>query len=1101
MKKKFIGELFPSTKDFQKTLQIMKFSLLILFFVVVQAGANVSSQNISIDIKNTSMRDALKLIESQCKYRFFYNDRLAGLNNPVQIKAENVSIEVVLNQLLYNQQFSYTILENKMVVIAPKELFQQNKITGNVADKESGDPLPGVNIVIEGTSVGVITDAKGRYSIEVPDDNSILVFSYVGYLSEKVPVGGRNLIDVKLIYDVTQLEEVVVVGYGSVKKSDLTGSVASVSSKDLALYPSLDGVQALQGKAAGVAIQSSNGEPGNDYSIRIRGNTSINASSEALIVVDGLPGATMPVSEDIESIEILKDASSTAIYGSRGANGVIIITTKSGKGGTFKVDFNSSLSFQKEINRLEILNGTDFAEYINELNPGFYDDPSSFKDGTNWQDELFRKGGLQNYQLSISGGTDKINYYLSGTYYDQRGVFTGSDFKRYSLKSNINAKVLDWLNVGANIFARRTNLDGVNSQSGPGTSATKPDFITAAYGFPPTQNIYDENGEYSIAEIGFPIDNPYALAKELDKETETDLFQSTFYSDFSLCKNLKFRTTLGTLYTNDRSGEYYPSTLERGKSVHGEASLSYAKDMQLISENYLTYSGKILDNHEITVMGGYSYQSYRRESIRIEGATGFITDAFSFWNLGAATGTPISDSELIKSKMASFYGRINYSFRSKYLLTFNARYDGSSNFAKNKKWAFFPSAAFAWDVADENFFDSMHGISQLKVRLSYGITGNQAIQPYQSLASFTDVFATDRGTIVPAIRPLNLANPNLTWESTAQTDIGVDLGLLKDRITMTADYYNKLTSDLLFLAPVPAYSGSFSQLQNIGKVQNKGFEFSITSRILTGKLSWTTNANISFNRNKILKLIENDTKGNDIRYSTIPLEGGSGMDSQILREGESVGAFYGYVYEGVLQEGETPLINAEGVGGEQFKDVVKDDTLNANDRVIIGNPHPDYTWGWNNNFNYGNFDLNIFIQGSHGGDILNYTRMELGLLNGRRNATIDALSRWTPGNTDTDIPAASRSRTFVVSDRFIEDASYIRLKNISLGYKLSAPLLNKIKIRSLRVYISAQNIFTITNYKGVDPEVAYYEGNTSLGLDYGSYPNTKSFTAGINVGF
>lgn len=1079
----------------------MKLSIGILFFVVVQAGANVSSQNISIDIMNSSMRDALKMIEAQSNYRFFYNDQLAGLNNTVELKAENLSINDVLSQLLDNQQYSFTILENRMVVIAPRELFQQNIVSGILTDKESGERLPGVNIVIEGTNTGVISDANGKYSIEVPNENAILVFSYIGYLSEKVSVLGQKYIDVKLNYDVTQLEEVVVVGYGTVKKSDLTGSVASVNSKDLSLYPSLDGVQALQGKAAGVVVQSPNGEPGTDYSIKIRGITSINANSEALIVVDGLPGASMPVSEDIESIEILKDASSTAIYGSRGANGVIMITTKSGKGGTFKVDFNASYSFQKEINRLEVLNGTEFAEYINEVNPGFYDDPSSYGAGTDWQDVLFRQGNLQNYQLSISGGSDKINYYLSGSIYDQVGVFTGSEFQRYSLKSNVNAKVLDWVNVGANLFARRTNLDGVNSQSGPGTTATKPDFITSAYGFPPTQGIYDENGEYSVAEIGFPTDNPYALAHELEKETVRDLYQGSYYIDIDLLKNLKFRTILGTLYTHDRSGEYYPSTLERGKSVNGEASLSFTKDLQLISENYLTYTKNFFDNHEVTLMGGYSYQSYREENIRIEGANGFITDAFSFWNLGAATGTPIYDSRLITSKMSSFYGRANYAFKSKYLFTFNARYDGSSNFAKNKKWAFFPSAAFAWDVADENFFDSFQDISQFKIRASYGITGNQAIEPYQSLASFTDVFATDRGNIVPAIRPLNLANPNLTWESTAQTDIGIDIGLMKDRIILTADYYNKITSDLLFLVPVPAYSGSFSQLQNVGKVQNQGYEFAITYRVLTGKFSWTTNANISVNRNKILKLVENDTEGNDIKYSTVPLEGGGGMESQILREGESVGAFYGYIYEGVLQEGETPLINGEVVGGEKFRDVFADDTLNANDRTIIGNPHPDFTWGWNNNLSYGNFDMNIFVQGSQGGDILNYTRMELGLLNGRRNATRDALDRWTATNTDTDIPAARRTRTFVVSDRFIEDASYIRLKNISIGYNISASLLQKIKIRSIRVFISGQNLVTITKYKGVDPEVAYYEGNTSLGLDYGSYPNTKSYTFGLNVGF
>jgi TonB-dependent starch-binding outer membrane protein SusC len=1098
----FLG-VFSEKKHLQKILLIMKLITFFLILATLQSFAKGYGQSSIIKLNNESqtLLSVIESIENQSDYKVFYKTDQVDVNQIVDIDISEASVASVLNKALNGTHLSYVVMD-KIIVFAPEEtVIQPATVKGTITDATTNEPLIGVNISVEGTNKGVISDKNGKYAIEVQEENATLVFSYIGYAKVKIPVGGKITINITLSPNITNLEEVVVLGYGSVKRNDLTGSVASVNSKELILYPSLDGTQALQGKAAGVVVHSSNGEPGTDYSIRIRGNTSINAMSEALLVVDGLPGASMPVSEDIESIEVLKDASSTAIYGSRGANGVIMITTKSGKSGTFKVDFNTSYSFQKEIKRLEVLNGTEFAEYINEVYPGFYPNPSSYGKGTDWQDELLRPGGLENYQLSISGGKDKITYYLSGTVYDQKGIFTGSDYKRYSLKANVNGKVFDWLDVGTNIFAKQTNLNGVNSQSVPGTTQQKPDFITAAYSFPPTQGIYDSNGDYSVAEIGFRIDNPYALATELDKETETSLFQNNFYADIDLLKNLKFRASLGTLYNHARSGLYYPSTLQRGKFDNGEASLGMAKDIQLISENYLTYTGKIRDNHEITFMGGYSYQSDRQESMGIEGATGFITDAFSFWNLGAATGTPGFSSKLITSKLVSYYGRANYKFKSKYFLTFNARYDGSSNFAKNKKWAFFPSAALAWTVTEEDFLNSLQDISKLKVRASYGITGNQAIEPYQSLATFTTVFATDRGTIVPAIRPATMANNNLTWESTAQSDIGVDFGLFNDRIIMTADYYNKITSGLLFLVPVPAYSGGFSQLQNVGKVQNRGFEYSITSRILNGKLSWSTSANISFNKNTILKLIENNTEGNDIRYSTVPLEGGGGMESQILREGESVGAFYGYIYEGVLQEGETPLTDAEGVGGEKFQDIKKDGILNADDRTIIGNPHPDFTWGWNNNFNYGKFDFNIFIQGSQGGDILNYTLMDLGLLTGRKNSTRDALNRWTPTNTDTDIPAASLSRAFVVSDRFIEDASYVRLKNISIGYSLNAAFLNKIKIQSLRIYISGQNLLTLTKYKGVDPEVSYYEGNTSLGLDYGSYPNTKSLTIGLNVGF
>ena len=819
-----------------KLLRVMKLSILLTCVLSVNLMASVYSQNtkFDLDIKDQSLRDVLKTIENESLFRFFYNDEFTDLDKKLTFSTSDQSIDSLMAFLLDKTEVSYKVLDNNFIVITPKLLFQQNQVTGKVTD-EKGAPLPGVSVFLKGTSTGTLSGPDGKYSLEVANTTMTLAFSFIGMIKQELPINGRSVIDVVMLEEIKGLDEVVVIGYGSAKRSDLTGSVASVNSKELILYPSLDGTQALQGKAAGVVVHSSNGEPGTDYSIRIRGNTSINAKSEALLVVDGLPGASMPVSEDIESIEVLKDASSTAIYGSRGANGVIMITTKSGKSGTFKVDFNSSYSFQKEIKRLKLLNGTEFAEYINEVYPGFYPDPASYGKGTDWQDELLRQGGLQNYQLSISGGTDKITYYISGTVYDQKGIFIGSDYQRYSMKANVNGKVFDWLNVGTNFFAKQTNLNGVNSQSVPGTSQQKPDFITAAYSFPTTQGIYDSNGDYSVAEIGFRIDNPYALATELDKETETNLFQNNFYADIDLLKNLKFRTSLGTMYNNARSGLYYPSTLQRGKFDNGEASLGMARDIQLISENYLTYSRKILDNHEVTLMGGYSYQSDRQESMGIEGATGFITDAFSFWNLGAATGTPGFSSKLITSKLASYYGRANYKFKSKYFLTFNARYDGSSNFAKNKKWAFFPSAAFAWTVNEEEFLNSSEDISKLKVRASYGITGNQAIEPYQSLATFTTVFATDRGEIVPAIRPATMANNNLTWESTAQSDIGLDFGLFKDRIIMTADYYNKITSGLLFLVPVPAYSGAFSQLQNVGKVQNRGFEFSITSRILERK--------------------------------------------------------------------------------------------------------------------------------------------------------------------------------------------------------------------------------------------------------------------------
>lgn len=1103
MKKKKECQSYWQKNGLTKIVLTMKFTLLLLLITSAQVFATVYSQTtkLSINLQNVSITDILEKIEDQSEFRFLYNDNLIDNTNDLKVSFNQKSVNEILDMILTGTSSTYTVLENNLIVIKPAKItVQQSKtVKGKVTSKD-GEPLIGATVMVKGTTSGTVTDVNGNYTLAVPSDDAVLIVSYIGFLSQEIPLKGQTDLNFSMAEDFVGLDEVIVVGYGTVKKSDITGSVSSVTAEDLTVYPTLDAIQALQGMASGVQVQSVNGAPGSGYNISIRGNTSINASSEPLIVVDGFSGGTMPPPEDIEAMEILKDASSTAIYGSRGANGVVLITTKSGKSGTFKIELNSSMSFQKEINRLEVLNATEYATYINEIDPGYYNTPSGYGEGTNWQDVVYRDGLLQNYQMSASGGNDKINYYLSGNYYDHEGIIIGSQYKRYSFTSNIKAQVLDWVNVGANIFYRRINLDGVNSQRAPGSS--RPGVPDLAYKFPPTTGIYNEDGSYTITDRGLPADNPYANAIAIEQENVNDLVQGNFYAELDLLKDLKFKSTFGINSSGGRDGQYYPSTTERGSSVDGEAGLSYRKHLDIASENYFTYTANYNDIHDLTVMAGYSYQNSVDEGIYVETATGFTTDAFSFWNLGAATGTPIFDSQITKTELTSFYGRLNYGFKSKYLFTFNTRYDGSSRFAKNKKWAFFPSGAFAWNVKNEGFLAHVEDISQLKLRVSYGITGNQAIRPYQSMATLTDVFVTQGSNIISGIRPGTTSNPNLTWESTAQTNVGLDLGLFEGRLSVTADYYKMITSDLLFDVPIPQFSGFSTQLQNIGEVQNNGFEFAIAGKILTGKLKWNMNANISFNRNKILKLVENDTDGNDIYYSTAPVEGAGGINTQILREGEPVGTFFGFVYDGVLQEGETPLQNGEeGAGAEKYKDITPDGILDDNDRAIVGNPHPDFIWGWNNNLEYGNFDLNIFIQGSQGAEMIDYTRMELGIMNGRTNATKDVLDRWTQSNTNTDIPRALLGRPYVFSDKWVGNASYVRLKNISLGYTFDRSILSKMKISTARIYVSAQNILTITNYKGVDPEVAYSSSNRNLGLDYASYPNTKSITVGVNLGF
>ena len=989
----------------------------------------------------------------------------------------------------------------------------EQTIRGTVRDLETDEALPGVNVLAKGTTTGTVTDVDGNYRLTVADDITTLVFSSVGYLSEEVAINGQSIVDLSLSPDIQSLQEVLVVGYGTVKKSDLTGSVASVKAEELTAYPAIGAVQALQGRAAGVQITANNGAPGSSFKVRVRGGTSINASSDPIYVVDGFVGASLPPPEDIQSIEVLKDASATAIYGSRGANGVIMVTTKRGSQGQTKIDFNASYSLQNEINRLDLLNKQQFTDYIQDTNPDF----TSLDGNTDWQEEIFQTGNIQNYQLGLSGGGENVNYYLSGTYFDQTGIIQNSGFERYSLTSNIDIQAAEKLRVGFNLFARRTQQDGARTQENSG-GANNSGVVAAAFKFGPDQPIRDANGNYTIARLSDAHDNAVAVANEFIDEDVTDRFQGNLFAEYQILDNLSFRTTLGASANNGRTGQYTPTTLQGGAGVGGNASVRGFKNSLLLNENYLTFA-KEFGIHDLSVMGGYSYQVSRNESWSGR-AQSFPTDAGLYWNLGAGSVFQPAGSGFSEWELASWYGRVNYTLNDKYLVTLNARYDGTSVFSDNNKWAFFPSGALAWNMGDETFMQDIGVVSFWKWRASYGITGNRAINPYQTLAALRarDILAIENGSPVNAITIDNVANENLTWETTAQFDIGVDIGLFNDRIDISADYYSMVTSDLLFRVPLPEYSGYGSQLKNIGKVENRGIELTLNSRNITGAFSWDMGFNVSANRKKVLELPDD---GLEIRYSSGPGHLVGLGDTQVLREGEPVGVFYGWIYDGVYQEGDD-FIEGGGfeqeAGGERFRDINgnrddegnltgdPDGQLNNDDRTVIGDPNPDFIWGFNNDFRWKGFDLNIFFQASQGNDLFNYTLMELDLLAGRNNATTAALNRWTPTNTNTDIPKANGGRSRRASSRWIQDGSFIRLKNLSLGYNIPQSILDRINVRKLRIYVSAQNLLTFTDYEGFDPEVNYRSsGNTNsnrnLGLDYASYPNAKNYTFGINLGF
>jgi len=1007
-----------------------------------------------------------------------------------------------------------TTLILMMLLLLNVALFAQDgyNLTGKVSDTDN-IPLIGVNIVVVNTSTGTTTDIDGNYQLKVKSGD-VLEFSYTGYTTQSITLSGQKELNITMAGNDALLDEVVVVGYGSRKKSDITGAVSSVNSEELTAFPVLDAAQALQGRAAGVVVQSNNGgEPGAPINIKIRGNTSISANSSPLIVVDGFVGAMMPQPNDIESMEILKDASATAIYGSRGSNGVVLVTTKKGKNGKLSVELNSTFSVQNTTNKLDLLNANEFANYQNQVraNQGNTTPYPQGAADTDWQDQIYRAGNTQNHQLSIAGGSDKVNFYASGNFFNQKGIVVNSGFERATFLTNLDAQVSDKLKLGVNLFGSRGTKDGVTTQSDGSVTVGNDDVISLAMRFAPDKPIRNEDGSFTTNDaIGDELDNPFAVATERVDETISDNFRANVYANYEIIKNLTFKTTFGLSSESETRGVYQPSTLKiTASAVGGRARVTNAKRTTILSENYLTYNTEV-GRGNLTLLAGYSYQKNDTKAFAAAG-TGFLSDAFSYHALGTATGLLQPASSLSEVEIQSQFGRLNYDFDNKYLITATVRRDGASNFAANNKYAIFPSAALGWKISNEDFLRDNETISSLKVRLSYGATGNPSISPYQSLARFASLYASRNGATVFAITPDQPANPDLKWETSYQTNFGIDLGLIDNRVNLSLDYYNIDTKDLILgNNGIPEYFGFQNDeiLTNLGEINNRGFEISLnTKNVVKGDFRWSTDFNISFNKNEVVALINNADLFGDAAPNYFATD-----RSYVLRVGEEVGLFWGFEYAGVYQGGDAPAGTqtfAGGVAGDPlFTDIDGNGEITADDRTIIGNPNPDFTFGINNSFSYKNFDLGIFFQGSQGGDIFNMTNVQLN--NGDANTTREYFSNaWTSSNTTTDQPRVGNNSNREISSRFVEDGSYIRLKNIALGYNFPSDITDKLNIGNARLSISAQNLLTITSYSGLDPEVNYvadqasnnFSGNTAQGFDFGNYPTVRSVNFSLNVKF
>lgn len=990
--------------------------------------------------------------------------------------------------------------------------FSQNTVKGSVLDGD-GQPVPGANIVVKGSSEFVITDANGVFNIQTKKELPFsLLISSIGFKQQELQIYelSEDPAEVTLQID-NILDEVVVVGYGTQKRSDLTGAISSVSSSVLK-QPISSVDRALQGAVTGVQVTQTSGQPGGGSSIRIRGGSSIQGGNEPLYVIDGFPvyntsttagvssGAEInPLSSlnpsDIESIDILKDASATAIYGSRGANGVVIITTKKGKADQNTITYDVSVGVQSVIKKVDVLNAKQFASLRNDA---LYDTKpadgrfqyltqeqiDALGDGTDWQDEAFRDASVQNHQLTLTGGTQKTRYAVSGNYFNQDGIIRNTDFERYSGRINFDIEATERLTVGTSLTASRSNANVAPNG-----------IVLALLTMPPTATVYDNDGKYTLRNPFENIfSNPIASLNEQTNTSATSRFLGTAFGQYKLIEGLEFKVLFGTDINSVRENVYIPTNIYEGSISGGTASVGEASSSSWLNENTLSYN-KELGNHSLNAVVGFTQQEYKRDILRA-GASKFVSNYTEYNSLqsGATPSIPYSDNT--KWGLLSYLGRVNYGYDDRYFFTASVRVDGSSRFGKNNKWGSFPSAAVSWKLTNEKFFKSFpRAISDLKLRASFGATGNQEIGQYQSLSTLNSVTYIIGGKIVNGFTPSRISNAELGWETTYQFDGGIDIGLISNRIGVTIDAYHKRTEDLLLSVEIPWTSGQSTALQNYGSVVNRGLEIGINTTNTETDLIWKTNLNFSLNRNEVTSI--GDGK------SDFYLSG-----NYIVKVGQPLGTFYGTITDGILQTDEVATKgsltgNATPKAGDRlYKDISGDGRFTtALDRTIIGNTQPDFLLGITNTFVWKGFDLSILVQGVFGNQILNANKQTLELFNGQQNASTSALDRWTPENPSTTTPRAKLDPAPVFSDRYVEDGSFLRLKNLTLGYTLPTTLTGRARLSNVRIYLIAQNILTWTDYTGFDPEVTSGNNTVQQGADSGIYPVSRTISGGVSLTF
>lgn len=1145
----------------RKLVCMMRLTLSICLLSLLQSFATDSfsqNQRLSINQKNISVEGVIQLIEDQSDYYFMYSALTVDVKRTVDVEATNKPVSEILGEVFKGTDISYKI-NGRLIALtknsetAPVVQQQPRTVSGKVTDS-SGEPLPGVAVMIKNSAMGVVTNIHGNYTLTNVPGNAILVLSFVGMKKQEIPVRNNVTINVMMEEETIGIEEVVAIGYGDIPRSALGGtSVSTVNVTDMKKATVKSFEESLAGRVAGVQITSSEGGPLAGNTIIVRGPSSITQDNSPLWVVDGFPlessSANTIDPSTIKSITVLKDAASTAIYGSRGSNGVIVVTTTQGKTGVPVVKFDGYYGFQETLKPMDMMDPYEYVKLQTEL-IGYAakklytpSDPILEEDDydpngpaledyrgapyNNWQKLLYRTAPVQNYSLSVSGGTNTNNYMISGSMTDQEGTIIKTGFKRYQGRFVFNQDINKKARLNLNVNYANTSTEGNSPSMFPTAASPSYSLLYVVWGYrpatSPNSSLEDQlnSGIDPDGRLDYAY-NPYISTRNTDISSDSHNLAANAYIDYKITNDLTFRVSSGVNYNHRLGKSYYGKNTALGMdgSLKGpNGNIANSASTSLLNENTLSYKKVIKKDHYLNLLAGFSVQRQRRNSSSAE-ASQVPNDELGVSGLNEGIPYAVGSSSS-NNFLCSYFGRANYNYRSKYFVTGVIRADGSSKFAPENRWGYFPSGAIAWDIAKENLMKSVTTlVSKLKLRGSYGVSGNNRIGDFEYLSaiSFSKGYNYPFGNVYEQGAVLSsLANKDLKWETTATTDIGLDVSLFKDRIELVVDFYDKVTSDLLLEATTPGHIGYTSAMQNVGKVKNKGWEFTLnTLNMKTKKFRWNSNFNISFNRNKVLEL-SSGQKGmiSSVYFKTDPVY------PYLAQVGKPISQIIGYKWLGNYQYEDFNLLpngtyvlkgnvsdngttrTAIQPGDIKYKDINGDGTVNDADRIVVGDPNPVFTGGFSNNFAYRGFDLNVVFTFSYGNDVLNANRIYFeGAPNKYLNQFATYTNRWTPENPTNKYPRAGGTKAIAVSSRVVEDGSFLRLKTVSLGYRLPSALLQKVSVKQARVYCSAQNLVVWTNYQGSDPEVSTRSSGALVqGFDFVSYPRAFSLTFGFNLTF